>query len=125
MHQHLVKLLEADTADIHLVDGFLMDVCVTTRAKNSNVYKGEAAYGYCAAKKKSFYGFQGHLMTDAIAVPVAMTITAANIDERIRTRDTWHLTSRIARKLLGFTVDVYLNIQASNEPMQFEGPITT
>ena len=30
MHQHLVKLLGADTADINLVDGFLMDVCVTT-----------------------------------------------------------------------------------------------
>ena len=34
MYQHLVKLLGADTADIHLADGFPMDVCVTTRAKN-------------------------------------------------------------------------------------------
>ena len=49
---------------------------------NITVYKGEAAYGYCAVKKKSFYSFQGHLMTDARGVPVAMTITAANIDER-------------------------------------------
>ena len=30
MHQHLVKLLGADTADTHLADGFPMDVCVTT-----------------------------------------------------------------------------------------------
>ena len=29
MHQHLAKLLGADIADIHLVDGFSMDVCVT------------------------------------------------------------------------------------------------
>ena len=42
-HQHLVKLLGADTADTHLVDGFPMDVCVTTRAKNSTIYKSEAA----------------------------------------------------------------------------------
>ena len=90
MHQHLVKLLGADTADIHLVDGFPMDVCVTTRVKNSTVYKGEAAYGYCAAKKKSFYRFQGHLMTDARGVPVAMTITATNIDERISIYDLLH-----------------------------------
>ena len=34
MHQHLVRLLGADTADIHLVDGFSVDACVTTRAKN-------------------------------------------------------------------------------------------
>ena len=189
MHQHLVKLLGADTADIHLVDGFPMDVCVTIGAKNSTVYKGEAAYGYCAAKKKSFHCFQGHLMTDARGAPVAMTITAANIDERIsiydllhnvgglliedkgyikpslksdchsygidlqtplrknvidsrpkwfvrqlmkirrrietvidqlidyfeikriRTRDTWHLTSCIARKLLRFTLDIYLKFR--------------
>ena len=45
--------------------------------------------------------------------------------KRIRTRDTWHLTSRIARKLLEFTVGIYLSIQAGNEPMQFEGLITT
>ena len=30
MHQHLVKLLGADTADTYLADGFPMDVCVTT-----------------------------------------------------------------------------------------------
>ena len=57
---------------------------------NITVYTGEAAYGYCAAKKKSFYGFQGHLMTDAIGVPVAMTITAANIDKRISIYDLLH-----------------------------------
>ena len=203
MHQHLVKLLGADTADIHLVDGFSMDVCVATRAKNSTVYKGEAAYAYYAAKKKSFHGFQRHFMTDARGVPVAMTITAVSVDKhigtydllhnvnglliedkgyikpsfklnchsygidlqtslrknmidigskwfvhqlmkirrrietvinqlvdyfeikRITTRDTWHLTSCIAKKLLEFTVGIYLNIQASNEPMQFEEPITT
>ena len=88
MHQLLVKLLGADTANIRLVDGFPMDVCVTTRTKNSTVYKGYG-YGYCAAKKKSFHGFQGHLMTDARGVPVAMTITAAN-DERISIYDLLH-----------------------------------
>ena len=86
MYQHLVKLLGADTADIHLADGFPMDVCVTTRAKNSTVYKGEAAYGYCAAKKKSFYGFQGRLMQEVFP----MTITAANIDECISICDLLH-----------------------------------
>ena len=45
--------------------------------------------------------------------------------ERIRTQDTWHLTSRIARKLLGSTVGIYLNIQVGNEPTQFEWLITT
>ena len=59
MHQHLINLLGADIADIHLVDGFPMDVCVTTRAKNSTVYIGEAAYGYWRHKEKVFLLFSG------------------------------------------------------------------
>ena len=31
--------------------------------------------------------------------------------EPIRTRDTWHLTSCIARKLLRFTVGIYLKFR--------------
>jgi len=198
LHQHLVKELGADTSGIHLVDGFPMEVCVRTRAYRSKVYKEQADYGHCASKKKSFYGFHGHLLTDARGIPVAMTVTAANIDEResiydlldnirglmigdkgyikpdlkrdcesfgidlqtplrknmedkrpkwivrkmmnvrrrietvigqlaeyfeverVRSRDEWHLTSRIARKLLGITVGIYLNIQSGREPMQFE-----
>ena len=57
------------------------------------------------------------------------TVTGQLVDyfeiKRITTRDTWHLTSRIARKLSGFTVGIYLNIQEGNESMQFEGLITT
>ena len=39
-------------------------------------------------------------------------------------RDMWHLTSRMARKVLAFTVGNYLNIQAGKEPMQFENLIS-
>ena len=31
------QLLGADTAEIHLVDGFPMDVCVTTRARKNMI----------------------------------------------------------------------------------------
>lgn len=202
MHQHFVKQLGAATSDIHLVDGFPMDVCVITRAHRSKVYKGQASYGYCASKDKSFYGFHGHLLTDARGIPVGMTVTAANVDERVsvyellddidglligdkgyikpslkadcetfgidlqtplrknmkderpkwlvrklmkvrrrietvigqlteyfelervRSRDLWHLTSRVARKLLGFTVGIFLNIQAGHAPTQFEHMIS-
>ena len=39
--------------------------------------------------------------------------------EKCRRRDTWHLTSRIARKLLGITASAYLNIKNNKAPMQF------
>ena len=39
--------------------------------------------------------------------------------ERIRARDLWHLTSRIARKLLAHTLLVWLNCNAGRQPLQF------
>ena len=44
--------------------------------------------------------------------------------ERVRCRDLWHLTSRMSRKLPGYTVGIYLNIQAGHAPMQFEHMIS-
>jgi hypothetical protein len=45
--------------------------------------------------------------------------------EKVRARDLWHLTSRVARKVLAHTVGVFLNRQLGRAPLQFEGLITT
>lgn len=202
MQKALIHKLEADHSDLHIIDGFPIEACVRTRVARSKAFKGEAWFGYCASKKKHFYGFQGHLLIDARGIPVALQLTAANIDERdaaydflgnisgmllgdkgyirpefesdckalgidlqtplrrnmrdgrpksfvklimrvrrrIETvigqlaeyfniescgcRDMWHLTSRMARKILAYTTGIYLNIQAGKEPMQFEGFIS-
>ena len=202
LQEALLHKLGADRADLHIVDGFPIEVCVRTRVRSSKLFKGEAWFGYCASKKKHFYGFQGHLLIDARGIPVALQLTPANSDERdaaydfldkisgmligdkgyirpefksdcqalgidlqtpvrrnmkdsrpkwfvklilrirrrIETvigqlskyfdiescgcRDMWHLTSRMARKMLAFTVGNYMNIQAGKEPMQFESLIS-
>ncbi len=41
--------------------------------------------------------------------------------ERIRARDLWHLTSRIARKLLAHTLCCWLNRQQERPLLQFDG----
>lgn len=41
--------------------------------------------------------------------------------ERVRARDAWHQTSRIARKLLSHTVAVFLNLLHGRAPLQFDG----
>jgi len=68
--------------DVHLIDGFPMPVCHVARAHRSRVYRGEAAYGYCASKDEHYYGFMGHLTIDRAGRIVHFTLTAANIDER-------------------------------------------
>jgi hypothetical protein len=67
------------TEAIHLVDGFPMPVCHFARAIHCALFKGEAQYGHCAAKKQTYYGFQGQVLIGAI---VDFTLTAANVDER-------------------------------------------
>ena len=98
LQTRLVQLMHADNADIHLIDGFPIDVVVRTRAPRSKVFQGEAGYGFCASKKKHFYGFQGHLLVEARGIPVGFTLTAANIDERDAAYDIMEI---IAGLLLG------------------------
>ena len=40
--------------------------------------------------------------------------------EKVRARDLWHEASRFWRKILAHTACVQLNINAGNEPLQFE-----
>jgi hypothetical protein len=44
--------------------------------------------------------------------------------EKVRGRDLWHQTSRLARKLLSHTVGIFLNILHGREPLQFDGLIS-
>lgn len=44
--------------------------------------------------------------------------------KRVRARDTWHLCSRLLRKLLSHTVAVLLNARLGNEPLQLARLLT-
>ena len=41
--------------------------------------------------------------------------------EKVRARDVWHQTSRIARKLLAHTVGIFVNRLLGRQPLQFDG----
>ncbi len=43
--------------------------------------------------------------------------------EKIRARDVWHLTSRIARKVLAHTLGIFVNRQVGRSDLRFEGMI--
>jgi len=43
--------------------------------------------------------------------------------EKIRARDVWHLTSRIARKILAHTLGIFMNRQIGRSDLQFESLI--
>ena len=82
LQERFAKSLGAFSDTLHMIDGLPMPVCKFARAHFSHVFKGQAAYSYCAAKKEKYYGFHGHLVINSIGVITAGTFTAANIDER-------------------------------------------
>lgn len=82
LQERLATALGAFNDTLHLIDGLPIPVCKFARANFSRVFKGDAAYGYCAAKKEYYYGFHGHIVINSIGVITAGTFAAANIDER-------------------------------------------
>jgi len=82
MQERLAISLGSLADTLHMIDGLPMPVCKFARAYFSKVFKGDAAYGYCATKKESYYGFRGHLAINSVGVVTAATFTPANVDER-------------------------------------------
>ena len=59
-----------------------MSICHYARASRCKIFKGEAAFGYCAAKDENYYGFKGHIVVNVYQQVTGFTITPANTDER-------------------------------------------
>jgi hypothetical protein len=82
LQERIANGLGAFSDTLHLIDGLPMPVCKFARANFSQVFKGDAAYGYCATKKEYYYGFHGHIVINSMGVIAGGTFAAANIDER-------------------------------------------
>ena len=82
LYKALGRQLGSHADRLHLCDGFPMKVCQFKRAYFSEIFRGEASYGYCASKAETYYGFKGNVILNSEGVISGCTVTAANIDER-------------------------------------------
>lgn len=82
LQEEIAKTLQAYRDTIHIIDGFPIPICLFARAKRGKLFRDSAAFGYCAAKKQAYCGFHGHLVISFTGVITALTVTAANCDER-------------------------------------------
>jgi len=82
LHRHWADRLHTSAQAVHLVDGFPVPVCHFRRAHFSKIFRGDAAFGYCASKGQTYYGFKGMLLTTDEGVIDGIALVAANIDER-------------------------------------------
>ncbi len=98
LQQRLAAKLGAVTSEVHLVDGIPIPLCGFSRAPRCRSFKGEAAYGYCAAKKQIYYGFHGHLLISATGVITGFSLTPANGSER---EALWDMVQMIHGLIIG------------------------
>lgn len=98
LQQHIAQQLGAYEDNIHMVDGMPMPLCQFIRAPQCRSFRCEADYGYCAAKKQTYYGFQGHLLITATGVITGFTLTAANTSKR---EALWEMVQMIHGSLIG------------------------
>ena len=82
MRQHLVAQMGIATSPCQLIDGTPVQVRHWRRFGKGHLLLPEAALGYCAAKKETYYGFRLLAVTTLDGIIVDWDLFAANTDER-------------------------------------------
>jgi hypothetical protein len=81
LHEQLAaRLCGADP--VWLVDSLPLDACQFARATFCRRFAGQADYGYCHLRKRTFYGFRLHLRTTRDGVILGYQLAPARASER-------------------------------------------
>lgn len=122
IQKHFARQMGAVNDPIHLVDGFPMPVCKITRATQNRCFKGEAGYGYCAAKDEKYYGFEGHVVVNYEGIICGYTFAAANIDERDVLQD---MTAGLKGLLIGDKgfIRPLLRVELAQQQIDLQTPL--
>jgi len=93
--------LDFTEEECRIVDSFPLEVCEFGRANFCKSFKGDGAnYGYCASKKKTYFGYKVHALCTANGYITDFLLTPASIDDRDA---VWELVEEYKRhlKLIG------------------------
>ncbi|MCC9295961.1 IS982 family transposase [Clostridium sp. WLY-B-L2] len=92
IRHNLTKLVRCNYDFFRIVDSMPIYACKFGRARFHKTYRSYAAYGKCASKKETFYGFKLHSLITFDGYITDFTLTSANIDDR---EALWDLTNNI------------------------------
>jgi len=67
-----LSLKQENQGQQYLLDSFPLEVCDNIRIRRCRLLQGEDYRGYCAAKRRYFYGFRVHVITTSQGVPVEL-----------------------------------------------------
>lgn len=80
-----------------LIDSMPIPVCHFGRARFHKTFKPDAAYGKCASKKETYYGFKLHALVALDGYICDYSITPADVDDRA---PIWELTSNTSSLII-------------------------
>jgi hypothetical protein len=81
LHERLARHLAGDDP-LWLVDSLPIDACQFARATFCRRFAGQADYGYCHLRKRTFYGFRLHLRTSRDGVILGYQLAPARASEK-------------------------------------------
>jgi hypothetical protein len=81
IQQRLAQRLAGDDP-LWLVDSLPIDACQFARATFCQRFAGQADYGYCHLRKRTFYGFRLHLRTSRDGIILAYQLASARASEK-------------------------------------------
>src|SRR5262249_28168154 len=81
IQQRLARRLAGDDP-LWLVDSLPIDACQFARATFCARFRGEADYGYCHLRKRTFYGFRLHLRTSHDGIVLGYQLAPARASEK-------------------------------------------
>jgi hypothetical protein len=81
MHERLARRLVGGDP-LWLVDSLPIDACQFARATFCQRFGGQADYGYCHLRKRTFYGFRLHLRVSRDGVVVGYQLAPARASEK-------------------------------------------
>lgn len=122
LQEKLAQELGGYADRLHLIDGLPMPICNIARAYSSQIFKGMATYGYCAAKDEYYYGLHGHVVISSVGVITSATFTPANTDER-------DVCPELVKKLMGLIlgdkgfIRPFLRTELANQELYLETPV--
>lgn len=63
----------------YLIDSMPVEVCMNVRSYRCRLLSGKQFIGFCKAKKKFYYGFKLHMITNSKGKPIEFIITPASV----------------------------------------------
>ena len=81
LQQRLAERLAAGDP-VWLVDSLPIDACQFARATFCRRFAGQAGYGYCHLRKRTFYGFRLHLRVSRDGVTLGYPLAPARAGEK-------------------------------------------